>query len=118
MNFLLTEKRNSVFEVQGLSHVALVSADMQRTVDFYQGVLGCRLIKPTDLPGGSGQHFVFDMGDGKSSLAFFYFPKKQVAEPGVTVPKRNVGDPSAGFDPDGYTTAIGSMNHLAFRVAP
>jgi catechol 2,3-dioxygenase-like lactoylglutathione lyase family enzyme len=117
MKYLLTEKTNSVFEIQGLSHVALVSADMQRTVDFYQGVLGFPLIKTTEIPGG-GQHFFFDMGDGKSSLAFFYFPEKHVAEPGVTVPKANVGDPDSGFNPDSYTTAIGSMNHLAFRVAP
>ena len=118
MNFRLTEKRNPVFEIQGLSHVALVCADMQRTIDFYQGVLGFPLIKTTELPGGGGQHFFFDMGDGNSSLAFFYFPKKHVAEAGVTVPRSNVGDPSQGFSEESYTTAIGSMNHLAFRVAP
>src|SRR6476660_6315304 len=107
MNFRLTEKRNPVFEIQGLSHVALVCADMQRTIDFYQGVLGFPLIKTTELPNGGGQHFFFDMGDGNSSLAFFYFRKKHVAESGVTVPKSNVGDPSQGFNEDSYTTAIG-----------
>jgi catechol 2,3-dioxygenase-like lactoylglutathione lyase family enzyme len=118
MEFRISEKRNPVFEVRGFSHVALVCADMQRTVDFYQGVLGFPLVKTTEIPNGGGQHFFFDVGDGVNSLAFFYFPKKQVAEPGVTVPRNNVADPSTAFDHDAYTTAIGSINHLAFNVAP
>ena len=118
MEFRISEKRNPVFQVKGFSHVALVCADMQRTVDFYQGVLGFPLVKTTEIPNGGGQHFFFDVGDGVNSLAFFYFPKKQVAEPGVTVPRNNVGDPSRAFEHDAYTTAIGSLNHLAFNVAP
>jgi catechol 2,3-dioxygenase-like lactoylglutathione lyase family enzyme len=118
MEFRISQKRNPVFEVKGFSHVALVCADMQRTIDFYQGVLGFPLIKTTEIPNGGGQHFFFDVGDGVNSLAFFYFPKKHVAEPGVTVPRNNVGDPSTAFDHDAYTTAIGSLNHLAFNVAP
>ena len=31
--------------------------------------------------------------------------------------KSRLGDPSTGFDPSLYTTAVGSMNHLAFRVS-
>lgn len=33
------------------------------------------------------------------------------------MPKSRLGDPSTTFDPRMYTTAIGSMHHLAFRVA-
>lgn len=118
MNFQLSEKRNPVFEVKGLSHVAMVVADMQRTVDFYQGVLGFPLVKTTELPGGGGQHFFFDMGDGHASLAFFWFPEGRSVEPGITVPKNNVGDLTNAGQPDSYTTAIGSLNHLAFNVDP
>lgn len=118
MEFRISEKRNPVFQVKGFSHVALVCADMQRTVDFYQGVLGFPLVKTTEIPNGGGQHFFFDVGDGVNSLAFFYFPKKQLADPGVTVPRNNVGDPSSAFEHDAYTTAIGSLNHVAFNVAP
>lgn len=118
MDFKLSEKKNSVFEVEGLSHVALVCSDMKRTVDFYEGVLGFPLIKTNALPNDGGQHFFFHMGDGNSSLAFFYYPKKYEVEPGITVPRNNLGAPGTGFDPEDYTTAIGSMNHLAFRVAP
>ncbi|MDB5584156.1 MAG: glyoxalase/bleomycin resistance protein/dioxygenase superfamily protein 7 [Bradyrhizobium sp.] len=118
MSFRLSEKKNPVFEVKGLSHVALVSADMQRTVDFYQGVLGFPLIKTTELPHGGGQHFFFDMGDGQSSLAFFWFPVTHAVEPGITVPKNNIGDVTGAGDPQNFTTAIGSLNHIAFNVEP
>jgi len=40
MDFKLSERKNPKFQIKGLSHVALVVSDMQRTVDFYQGVLG------------------------------------------------------------------------------
>ena len=33
--------------VLGLHHITLVSSDAQRTVDFYAGVLGLRLVKKT-----------------------------------------------------------------------
>jgi catechol 2,3-dioxygenase-like lactoylglutathione lyase family enzyme len=116
MGFRLSEKTNKVFEIKGLSHAALVSADMKRTVDFYEGVLGFPLIKTTELPFGGGQHFFFDLGDGQGALAFFWFPVTRAVEPGVTVPRNNVGDLSEGGRPDSYTTAIGSLNHIAFNV--
>jgi len=51
---------NREFELGGINHVALVGADMARTVDFYSGVFGMLLIKSLDLPDGMGQHFFFD----------------------------------------------------------
>ena len=36
---------NREFALGGINHVALVCSDMQRTVDFYTGVLGMPLIK-------------------------------------------------------------------------
>ena len=60
------QNTNTEFELGGINHVALVCADMQRTVDFYSGVLGMPLIKSLDLPGGMGQHFFFDAGGGRA----------------------------------------------------
>ena len=67
------EWRNEEFDLGGVNHLALVCSDMKRTVEFYTEVLGMRLIKTLDLPGGAGQHFFFDMGGG-NALAFFWFP--------------------------------------------
>ena len=58
------QNTNTEFELGGINHVALVCADMAKTVDFYSGVLGMPLVKSLDLPGGMGQHFFFDAGDG------------------------------------------------------
>ncbi|MEE2672299.1 MAG: VOC family protein, partial [Myxococcota bacterium] len=75
-------RENKVFELRGVNHLALVCKDMARTVDFYSNVLGMPLTKTLDLPGGMGQHFFFDMGNGES-LAFFWFPEAPDRAPGV-----------------------------------
>lgn len=92
----------------GINHLALVCRDMARTVDFYQGVLGMPLVKTVELPMGMGQHFFFDCGGG-DLLAFFWFPEAPEPIPGVTGPAVR---PDAGE----LTSAIGSMNHVAFKV--
>jgi len=61
---------NTEFELGGINHVALVCSDMARTVDFYTNVLGMPVVKSLDLPGGQGQHFFFDAGNG-DCVAFF-----------------------------------------------
>ena len=78
--------KNTEFDIRGVNHLALVCKDMAATVAFYEGVLGMPLIKTIDLPGGGGQHFFFDIGNG-DSLAFFWFPDAPPAQPGVSNPK-------------------------------
>jgi catechol 2,3-dioxygenase-like lactoylglutathione lyase family enzyme len=99
---------NTEFEFSGVNHLALVCRDMQRTVDFYQGVLGMPLVKTIELPNNMGQHFFFDMGGG-DYLAFFWFPNAPEPAPGISSP---AAMPLVGE----ITTAIGSMNHVAFNV--
>jgi catechol 2,3-dioxygenase-like lactoylglutathione lyase family enzyme len=96
------------FDFRGINHLALVCRDMERTVAFYTGVLGMPLIKTIELPAGMGQHFFFDCGGG-DSLAFFWFPDAPEPAPGVSAPR---GRPDQGS----LTSAIGSMNHVAFAV--
>ncbi len=98
------------FDLQGVSHLALVCSDMARTVEFYSTVLGLKLIKTLELPAGIGQHFFFDIGNG-DSLAFFWFADAPGPAPGVAAP---VARPDNGES----TSAVGSMNHIAFQVAP
>jgi catechol 2,3-dioxygenase-like lactoylglutathione lyase family enzyme len=98
------------FELRGINHLALVCRDMERTVDFYTNVLGMPLVKTIELPAGMGQHFFFDCGGG-DCLAFFWFPDAPDGVPGISAP-------AARPDQGDLTSAVGSMNHVAFDVAP
>jgi catechol 2,3-dioxygenase-like lactoylglutathione lyase family enzyme len=105
----MTKPVNRVFEMRGINHLALVCKDMARTVAFYSGVLGMPLVKTLDLPGGRGQHFFFDVGNG-DCIAFFWFPGGPEAAPGIAAPADLPGRGN-------FATAHGSMNHIAINVA-
>jgi catechol 2,3-dioxygenase-like lactoylglutathione lyase family enzyme len=81
----------------GLHHVALICADVRRTVDFYQGVLEfplTEIVENRDYPGSN--HFFFDIGNG-NLLAFFDLP---------------------GLDLGPYAEVLGGLHHLAISVTP
>ena len=65
---------NTEFELRGFNHLALVCRDMAETVAWYEDKLGMKLVKTLELPGGRGQHFFLDMGNGVDGIAFFWFP--------------------------------------------
>jgi catechol 2,3-dioxygenase-like lactoylglutathione lyase family enzyme len=104
------DNHNSEFQFSGINHVALVCSDMDKTVNFYRDILGMPLIKALDLPGGVGQHFFFDCGNG-DCIAFFWFRDAPDGVPGVSAP---AAIPGIGE----IVSATGSMNHLAFHVPP
>ncbi len=82
---------------RGLHHAALISSDVERTVRFYQDVLGfplSELIENRDYAGSS--HFFFDIGNG-NLLAFFDFP---------------------GLDVGPYAEVLGGLHHMAISVEP
>lgn len=90
---------------KGINHLALVCRDMAETVDFYTRALGMPLVKTVALSNG-GQHFFFDCGGG-STVAFFWWPDTPPAAPGIA---------SMAEPPARSTTAVGSMNHVAFHM--
>src|SRR6478752_754286 len=58
----------------GIHHAAFICSDVERTIDFYQGLLGfplIELVENRDYPGSS--HFFFDLGN-RTLLGFFDFP--------------------------------------------
>jgi catechol 2,3-dioxygenase-like lactoylglutathione lyase family enzyme len=82
---------------RGLHHTALISSDVERTIRFYQDLLGfplTELIENRDYPGSS--HFFFDIGNG-NLLAFFDFP---------------------GLDVGPYAEVLGGLHHMAISVDP
>jgi catechol 2,3-dioxygenase-like lactoylglutathione lyase family enzyme len=82
---------------RGLHHFALVSSDVARTVDFYQGLLEfplTEIFENRDYKGSN--HFFFDVGNG-NRLAFFDFP---------------------GLDVGPYQEVLGGLHHIAISVEP
>lgn len=82
---------------RGVHHAALICADVERTVRFYQEVLEFPLtevIENRDYPGST--HFFFDLGNG-NLLAFFDFP---------------------GLDLGPYAEVLGGLHHVAISVEP
>ena len=74
--------KSTQFELLGYNHVALVCADMQKTVDFYEGILGFPLVKTLEYAGGNGQHFFFQVTED-DGVAFFWFADAPAAAPGI-----------------------------------
>lgn len=82
---------------RGVHHVALLSSDVARTIDFYQGLLEfplSELFENRDYRGST--HFFFDIGIG-NQLAFFDLP---------------------GLDLGAYAEVLGGLHHLAISVEP
>src|SRR3954453_20530233 len=82
---------------RGLHHTALLCADVERTVRFYQDVLGfplTEMVENRDFAGST--HFFFDIGNG-NLLAFFDLP---------------------GLDLGPYAEVLGGLHHMAISVAP
>jgi len=82
---------------RGVHHTALLSSDVERTVRFYQDVLGFPLtdiFENRDYKGSN--HFFFDIGHG-NLLAFFDFP---------------------GLDLGPYAEVLGGLHHIAISVEP
>jgi len=80
---------------RGIHHAALICSDVERTIQFYQGLLGfplVELVENRDYKGSS--HFFFDLGN-QTLLGFFDFPGLGL-QPGVE--------------------SIGSVQHIAISV--
>jgi catechol 2,3-dioxygenase-like lactoylglutathione lyase family enzyme len=81
---------------RGVHHQALISSDVERTIEFYQGLLGfplTELFENRDYVGST--HFFFDIGNG-NTLAFFDFPGLGLGE---------------------YAEVLGGHHHLAISVS-
>jgi glyoxalase family protein len=64
-------------ELEGIHHVTAITADAQRNVDFYAGVLGLRMVKKTvnqDNPSVYHLFYADEKGDPGSDITFFEYP--------------------------------------------
>ena len=93
--YLVDPSERQASSAQGIHHLALLSSDVERTIEFYQGVLEFPLTELFENRDYSGStHFFFDLGNG-NALAFFDFP---------------------GLEMEPYKEVLGSLHHLAISV--
>jgi glyoxalase family protein len=88
----------SKIQTQGVHHITFVGSNRETTIDFYEGLLGMRLVldQPNlDVP--NEHHLYFDPGDGRL-ITFF-------------VRLNRPDDPTP--NPEG----VGNLHHLAFTVS-
>ncbi|MEM8902354.1 MAG: VOC family protein [Actinomycetota bacterium] len=82
---------------QGIHHTALLSSDIERTIRFYDEVLGMPLVELFENRDYEGStHFFFDVGNG-NTVAYFDFP---------------------GLDLGDYAEVLGGLHHVAISVTP
>ena len=80
---------------RGVHHVALICSDVERTVEFYDQLLGFPLIEMFENRDYEGStHFFFDIGHG-NTLAYFDLP---------------------GLDLGPYAEVLGGHHHLAISI--
>ena len=95
--YLAPKSRRPASTARGVHHVALISSDVERTVKFYQEVLGFPLIEMFENRDYEGStHLFFDIGNG-NTLAYFDLP---------------------GLDLGPYQEVLGGHHHLAISVEP
>lgn len=71
----------------GINHLAMVTADMERTVHFWRDLLGMRLIVGLGHPGY--RHYFFEIS-AQDSIAFFEWPHVE------SIPEKDHGAPVRG----------------------
>jgi glyoxylase I family protein len=95
--YLVPPDRRTPSTARGIHHAALICSDVERTIRFYQDLLGfplVELVENRDYPGSS--HLFFDVGNS-TLLGFFDFPGLGL-EPGIE--------------------ALGGVQHIAISVSP
>jgi catechol 2,3-dioxygenase-like lactoylglutathione lyase family enzyme len=95
--YLVEPARRRRSSARGLHHLALMCSDVERTIRFYQGLLGFPLVEIFENRDYKGStHLFFDIGQD-NSLAFFDFP---------------------GLDLGPYAEVLGGLHHVAISVDP
>jgi glyoxalase family protein len=105
-------------KLEGIHHITSITADAQRNVDFYAGLLGLRLVKKTvnqDEPSVYHLFYADEQGSPGSDLTFFEFPGAPRGRAGDGMIHRigwRVGSPDAL---DFWAQRLGGTGHESER---
>lgn len=93
--------------IAGVQHVALMTADIKRQIEFFTDVLGCRLVALFDMQGVPGGVAAFVAMDDGAHVSLIQTPEVE----GIA---RQIGVTHAGSGSG--VSAGGTMQHLALAV--
>jgi catechol 2,3-dioxygenase-like lactoylglutathione lyase family enzyme len=94
--YIKSRESRPASSARGVHHAAHICSDVERTVEFYDGILGFPLIEMFENRDYEGStHFFFDLGHG-NCLAYFDLP---------------------GLDLSEYQEVLGGHHHLAISMA-
>lgn len=94
--YLKPRSQRPASTARGVHHIALICSDVERTVQFFDGLLRFPLIEMFENRDYKGStHFFFDIGHG-NALAYFDLP---------------------GLDLAGYAEVLGGHHHLAISIS-
>jgi catechol 2,3-dioxygenase-like lactoylglutathione lyase family enzyme len=94
--YLRPREQRPASTARGVHHTAHICSDVERTIQFYDGLLGFPLIEMFENRDYQGStHFFFDLGNG-NCLAYFDLP---------------------GLDLGPYMEVLGGHHHLAISIS-
>lgn len=91
----------------GVHHIAVMTGDMKRQIEFFSDVLGCRLVAIFDMHGVPGGFHAFLHLDDHCSFSLVQLPG--TADIAIELGKTHAGSGAGDAAP-------GTMQHLAFKV--
>ena len=105
-------------KLEGIHHITCITADAQRNVDFYTGVLGLRMVKKTVNQDETSVYHLFyadETGDPGSDLTFFEFPRAARGRAGAGMVHRIVWRVASPAALDFWAERLGGAGYESER---
>jgi len=106
-------------KLEGIHHITAITAEAQRNVDFYAGVLGLRLVKKSVNQDQTSVYHLFyadETGDPGSDITFFEYPGIPRGRAGAGMVHRIVWRVSGSDALDFWAGRLGDAGHEAVRA--
>jgi glyoxalase family protein len=106
-------------KLEGIHHITAITADAQRNVDFYAGVLGLRLVKKSVNQDDTSVYHLFyadEHADPGSDITFFEYPGVVPGRPGAGMIHRVIWRVAGPQALDFWTDRLTGAGYEAARV--
>jgi glyoxalase family protein len=106
-------------KLEGIHHITAITADAQRNVDFYAGVLGLRLVKKSVNQDQTSVYHLFyadETGDAGSDITFFEYPGAPIGRAGAGMIHRIVWRVASTDAVDFWAERLATAGHDAAKT--